>query len=162
MIFKWKTYPIDNRYEVSSGGEVRHRRSKKLRRPYMMKNGYLALTFKIGKKYTHQLVHRMVAETFKGSGKNLEVSHLNGNRKDNRAINLLYETHQKNMQRMWGHKTDCTGERASFAILTWKKVNKIRALRGNLSATKIAKKYGISWSMVYRIWSNRAWREDRR
>jgi len=46
---------------------------------------------------TVQFVHRMVAETFLARKKGCNVvDHINGNKKDNRSINLRWATHQQN------------------------------------------------------------------
>lgn len=61
------------------------------------KNGYIKVNlFKEG-KYKTCLVHRLVADTFLDNTHNLpQVDHINGDRTDNRVINLRYTDKQSN------------------------------------------------------------------
>lgn len=68
-----------------------------------MKNGtkgYAIVTLSKNGIKNKVLVHRIVYETFNGSiEKGLVIDHLNGNKQDNRLINLEKCTHQENTKR---------------------------------------------------------------
>lgn len=96
----WKPIPDYQNYEVSNLGNVRSLKSNKVLKPLTRSHGYLAVFLykkgcgEHGKQYS---VHRLVAEAFceKPEGKN-EVNHLNENKQDNRAENLMWCTKQEN------------------------------------------------------------------
>lgn len=94
----WKPiYGYENSYEVSTEGNVRSR--KGLLKPQPRRHGYLAVwLYKKGDPRGRQFsVHRLVAEAFceKKDGQT-EVNHLNEDKQDNRAVNLVWCTKSEN------------------------------------------------------------------
>lgn len=62
-------------------------------------SGYLTATLSKGGKSKSVFVHRLVAETFIVNPNLLsEVNHINGNKQDNRAVNLEWISHSGNQQ----------------------------------------------------------------
>ncbi|MBK6483221.1 MAG: HNH endonuclease [Chitinophagaceae bacterium] len=113
------------------------------------------------------LVHRMVAETFckKPSAKHLFVIHLDHNRLNNRAKNLVWATkeqmemHQQKSPHVKAAKKAMVGRRAGTYSLNEAKVKVIKRLLGKGKATKegIAAQFGISSTQVKRIERGENW-----
>lgn len=105
-------------------------------------------------------VHRLVLEAFIGPCPNgHECSHLNGNPRDNRLVNLAYETRADNHARKLQHGTNCNGEKNHESKLTDSEVIEIRNARQNGETLKaIAKRFNVSFSTVGRISRGEDWR----
>lgn len=88
------------------------------------------LTFKAfrGGKHRTIYVHRLVLEAFHGPcPEGMEARHLNGDARDNRAVNLAWGTHQENVQDTIRHGRKARGVACSFAKLTEEDLKVIRA-----------------------------------
>ena len=111
----WKDIPgYEGAYQASSLGRIRsmdryssyltaggHRSVRRLQgrilRPCPSTSGYLHLRFCRGGRNLQ--VHQLVMLTFAGPcPAGMEVMHRNGNRQDNRLVNLCYGTHQTNVR----------------------------------------------------------------
>lgn len=102
MIEHWK--PINDRYEVSDLGRVRNFKTGHLITDIDHGNGYRYVTFVVDGKHRNYYVHRLVAEAFlpRSAGRDV-VDHLNFNRADNRAENLIWCTQKENTRRSAHH-----------------------------------------------------------
>ena len=161
-------------YEVSDLGNVRvldrickgTRGSDVLRKGKLMDinalgfgNGYkhIGLT-KEGKKKRF-FIHSLVIAAFIGSRpEGMDVSHKNGCRDDNRAVNLCYESHIENMARMHVHGTVACGTKRYNAKLTDEIVVQMRNLRDAVSITALAKQFGIAYQTAYAAINGRSWK----
>lgn len=153
----WKTYPNDERYEVSDKGLVRMK-GRSPRKPSVTPTGYHVVVFSIpGKRPKGRYVHRMVMETFVGPcPKGHETSHLNGDNSDNRLKNLKYETPKENQARKVQHGTDYSGARNPAAKLTESQIVKIRA--SEESESVLAKRMGVSRATIGRARRRESWK----
>ena len=153
----WKTYQKDQRYEVSLLGQVRMK-GKTARKPSVTPTGYHVIVFSVpSKKHVGRYVHRMVMETFVGPCPDkMEVSHLNGDKSDNRLVNLRYESAKDNHARKIEHKTDFNGARNPAARLTMHQVKEIR--ESNSPQSVFAKKFGVSVATIGRARRGESWR----
>lgn len=91
----WIGY-FDNTYQVSEEGQIRHRRSKRVLKPYLNKTGWHSVSI-YGQKVN---VCRIVALTLlpRIVCQKHKVLHLNGDKLDNRPCNLQW-TSQSQLQR---------------------------------------------------------------
>ena len=91
---EWKTIIGYENYEVSNTGKIKNKKSGKILKPIIMKNGYARVSL----KQKVCLIHRLVLQTFLPTeDKRLEVNHKNHNRTDNFLENLEWVTHFENM-----------------------------------------------------------------
>lgn len=169
----WKVIPSHPYYLVSSLGRV-CARSRAVR--FLNKNGkeflrqkrerlislntqnggYLVAHLHSDNVRTARTVHSLVAEVFIGERPSLEdVCHLNGNRKDNRAINLKYDTRSNNIQDSRFHGT--YWRRLGGAKLSKSEVIKIRKLKGKISGAELSRRYGVHGDCICKIWRGDTW-----
>lgn len=94
----WKPVKgFENLYEVSNLGNVRNANGR-MRKPFMIHQGYLMIDLFHNYKRIHARVNRLVAEAFIPNPENkTEVNHKNGNKTDNRAENLEWASKSENM-----------------------------------------------------------------
>lgn len=107
-IEEWKQIKEFPRYYISSNGRVKSfvRSKEIILKPTNTNAGYQIIKLynkNIEPKEKTIRLHRLVAQYFvKGFSAEIEVHHINGNRKDNRAENLQCLTRQQHQQK---HKT---------------------------------------------------------
>lgn len=107
----WKRCDDANIYEASNEGRIRNRRTGKIMKTHINRQGYESLQIRIDGKPVVKRVHRLVAEAFHG-GKHpgLDVNHIDGNKRNNRPENLEFCTRQENTRHSydiglsWSHK----------------------------------------------------------
>jgi hypothetical protein len=109
----------------------------------------------IGKpKYIRRLVSRLVCEAFYGiAPEGDEASHLNGDHTDNRAKNLVWESHKENEARKWGHGTMVHGPSHKNSPLSEEDVYLICNLlrTTNIRIKEIADYFNVSDATVRNI-----------
>lgn len=94
---EWRVVKEYDRYEVNQLGEIRHRQRKKVLTPRYNKGGYGYVNFNINGHRTNFAIHRIVANAFIPNPEHkLEVNHIDGNTKNNRADNLEWATSSEN------------------------------------------------------------------
>jgi len=170
ILERWKpVVGYEGLYEVSDQGRVKSLPGQRwngkvwikkqgcFRRLSTGKHGYLVVDLKhLGKRKTFT-VHTLVLTAFIGprpEGK--ECRHLNGNRADARLCNLRWGTPSENTEDKRRHKTLCQGENHASSKLTEADIRKIRELdAGN---TDIAKKFGVSQSLISMIRTRKKWK----
>lgn len=82
---EWVSVPGFTGYEVSDQGHVRNKNGKLLRQHPAARNA--GFYVRLGK--TTRLVHKLVLLAFRGPSKQ-RITHINGNKLDNRLSNLCY------------------------------------------------------------------------
>lgn len=87
----WKVFRNGD-YLVSNYGKVKNIKTKYVTYGFLEDCGYRSIKIK-GKRF---LIHRMVYECFVSPDFE-EINHINGNKEDNRVVNLESVTHKENM-----------------------------------------------------------------
>lgn len=162
MIEKWIPCEVDPRYEASNLGRIRNASTRRIRKPSNAGEGYHSIIVYRNKRYIGYYVHHLVARAFLGPmPEGQEVSHKNGDKTDNRAINLIYETHSENLCRKAEHGTVVQGVKHPMAKLTPQLVSAMRTERNNGEKVKdLAIKYGISQQQASRICLGYDWKGE--
>lgn len=94
---EWRIVQEYDHYEVNELGQIRHRDRRKILSPRSNPGGYQYVNFKINGKGHNFAVHRIVANAFVPNPNQYpEVNHINGDKTDNRAINLEWVTSSEN------------------------------------------------------------------
>jgi len=106
------------------------------------------------------LVHRLVAECFVSNpqGKNV-VHHLDGDKGNDCASNLVWTTRQENTQRATADGLMPRGEMHGCSKLVTKQIQAIRLeySKGQTSQYKLAKQYNVSQCQIWRIVHRKSW-----
>ena len=169
---QWRAIPGHEGYQASDAGRVRSTdrflddgryRCGTVLKPWLAGEGYeyvsLGKGFKTG-------VHRMVALAFHGAPPigRPEAAHLNGNRRDNRAHNIVWASRSENEQHKLVHGTYFNRPRFvgidhHKAKLTEADVFQIRraAVRKRGELGELAAAYGVSPSTIGRVVSRSSW-----
>jgi hypothetical protein len=165
MNYECKTIPGYENYECDIFGNVwslNYNKTKKRRKlkAAIDRNGYLYLNLCKNNKRRTQRVHRLVMLTFCGAS-DLQVNHIDGNKKNNNLLNLEYCTGSENI--LHAFRTGLAsnkGENNTRAKLTDKNVIEIKTellnyKRGMISA--LAKKYGVNPETIGGIKRGERW-----
>jgi hypothetical protein len=105
----------------------------------------------------HRYIHALVTEAFIGPYPHeQEVRHKDGNRLNNNLDNLEYGTHLENGADTIKHGRTTYGERNTNAKLSEEQVFYI--LESTLSASVLAKQFGVNQDNIYAIRTRKAWR----
>lgn len=84
-------------YEVSSEGRIRNSKTGRILKTFPNPKGYEQLTLRRDKQQLTRPVHRLVADSFyDGEHEGLDVNHIDGNKKNNRVVNLEWCTRKEN------------------------------------------------------------------
>lgn len=121
--------------------------------------GYLSVHLSKENVRKHPRVNRLVAIAYIPNPENKpEVGHVFGNKQDNRAVSLKWETRLENMQHAFrtGLITSIKGEDSKSSKLTEKEVLEIRA--SSLSQKELAKIYNCDPSNIRRINLRLTWK----
>lgn len=95
-----KHHDLDHRILVNQRGEV-YNATTCCTVPQRDKNGYKVVVLKTGGRYKTIGVHRLVCDAFHGAppSPKHQPDHINGDRSDNRPINLEWVTPKENIRR---------------------------------------------------------------
>ena len=104
-------------------------------------------------------VHSIVAEAFIGPLKDGEcVCHVNGNSRDNRLINLRYDTYSGNMLDKKTHGTNQDGEAHYKHILTESQARYVIDMKGKKTCSELSNELGVSISTISKINTGKNWK----
>jgi len=155
----WRDIPGFPDYQASDLGRIRSckRGSWQVLRPTQHSNtGYLVVSPRVAGRYVARSVHRLIAATFLGEAGGRDVNHINGDKTNNALRNLEYVSRGDNHRHAYR-----TGLRGPVGRkLTDEQVGRIAALKGTTTQKDIARRFGVSRSVVSRI--HRGKRQARR
>lgn len=155
---EWRAVPgFEGLYEVSSEGRVRSwtRVSRgAFLRPGRASNGYDTVTLG-GESRT---VHSLVLTAFRGPAEGRIGRHLDGNRSRSVLSNLEWGTYAENQADARAHGTRVLGEKYPTAKLTDGAAREIRRLKGAVSQSALAARYGVSPAAVQAVHDGRTWK----
>lgn len=147
-------------YEVSDLGRIRSTRTGRIWQPRPNRKGYLWLRLRLNDgQRASRAVHRLVLETFKPSHLAEQVTdHINGDKTDNRLINLEWVTVSENNRRA-ASRGAYRGEQNGRAKLSEQDVRTLRSLRWQTgqSYSALARLFNISNSQAKRIINGERW-----
>lgn len=148
-------------YQVSDQGRVRQGRGVYSRVLSQTKTnvGYLVVSLSDGTGFKRKYVHRLVAEAFMPDhAKGAEVNHINGDKTDNRLVNLEWVTHRENMQHARNVLKRWQGRRNLYARkLTDDDVMAIRS--SNETQQALADRYGVSQVAIHNVKVGKTYKE---
>lgn len=132
------------------------------------KRGYVTVAILKNGKYNYFLLHRLVALTFIPNPLNLpEVNHIGkypdgreGNKLDNRAISLEWNTRKENMNHAKENGLlvpTRKGEDSNLSKLTEKEVLEIRNKANTFSGVELSKQYNVSTALISMIINKKIW-----
>lgn len=164
-----------NYYEVSNLGRVRslervvirsngrpHRIRERILKQAIDPNGYYRCGLSMNKKLYTYKVHRLVADAFcKKYLTKKEVNHINGNKKDNRAINLEWVNRSENVKHSYnnGLQKPMRGEINPTAKIKETQALEIKKRIKNKEKLKsISREMKVSYNIVKDISRNRTWK----
>lgn len=92
----WKDIKGTAKYQVSNLGRVKNKNTGRILKTYKG-DRYLSVALQDRGELQRRTVHRLVAEAFLGEhAEDAQVNHINGNRHDNRLVNLEWSDASKN------------------------------------------------------------------
>lgn len=100
----WKTCRQNENYTVSNLGRVYSQRRHKILSPKVNHDGYLRIQLYEHNQCEFVGIHRLIATAFCPNPHDKPVvNHINGNKQDNRAVNLEWVTQSENIRHAWGN-----------------------------------------------------------
>ena len=153
---EWRVIPSRPDYLVSDLGDVRHKNSSVIRKPYITDRGYIAVSARNReqKRNVPIMVHIAVAEAFIGPRPTgFETRHWDGDPGNNRRENIIYGTAKQNAEDRERHERTARGEKNGNAKLPDVYVGYIRHfyLAHHVFQRKLAKAFHISQAQVWNI-----------
>lgn len=156
-------------YMISNLGNVKsltkyagvNYRKEHILKPAINKHGYHRVLLSKDNKHSQKPIHRLVAIAFIPNPENKpEVNHVWGNKGDNRATSLEWNTTTENNNHALNTKLRImpNGESCYNSKLTESQVKKIKELRGVYSQKEIAKTFNVSQTLISKIFLNRTWK----
>ena len=175
MTEQWRAVPgWEGLYEVSDLGRVRSldrltrpggrgRGQRRRGRVLVLRptaKGYRSVSLCSEAGQRTRLVHHLVLDAFVGTKMpGQECRHLNGDRADNRLVNLAWGTSAENHNDTVRHGRTTQGERNPMAKLSEADVRAIRAARARgESQRSVATRFGITPTLVSQIDRRVVWR----
>ena len=160
LITKCK-YNLKFNYYITDDGKVWSERTQKYLSFQYDKNGYVKVQMRSTDNKSHRYsIHRLVLENFKPveNMENLQVNHIDGNKKNNNLANLEWTTSEENIRHAIDNNLRATINGASK--LTPEQVIEIyrRATNGERNID-LGKEFNIHPDQVGRIKNKKSWKE---
>ena len=154
-------YNLKFNYYITDDGKVWSERTQKYLSFQYDKNGYVKVQMRSTDNKSHRYsIHRLVLENFKPveNMENLQVNHIDGNKKNNNLTNLEWTTSEENIRHAIDNNLRATINGASK--LTPEQVIEIyrRATNGERNID-LGKEFNIYPDQVGRIKNKKSWKE---
>ena len=154
-------YNLKFNYYITDDGKVWSERTQKYLSFQYDKNGYVKVQMRSTDNKSHRYsIHRLVLENFKPveNMENLQVNHIDGNKKNNNLTNLEWTTSEENIRHAIDNNLRVTINGASK--LTPEQVIEIyrRATNGERNID-LGKEFNIHPDQVGRIKNKKSWKE---
>lgn len=153
--------PYSDRYEVSSEGHIRNRKTKRILREFIGSDGYLRTQFD-GKT---RLIHRVVAKVFLENLYNLpEVNHIDGNKTNNSIQNLEWCDRNYNLKHAYeiglrsAKRTHNSRSKLSEDDVAYIRKNYIPRDK-DYGAKSLSKHFGVAHQTICAVVSEQNWKE---
>lgn len=155
------THPEFPHYLVSPAGRVFSVRSGRFLKPCRVGEYLGQMITHVDGRIVKRYMHRLVLEAIVGPcPPGMQARHLNGDRHDNSATNLVWGTKRENEADKVFHGTAPCGTRNGMAKLTWRQARQVRALvRAGTVQRRVAAQLGVSPMTISRIVRGESWRE---
>jgi len=157
----WIQHPIYQDYYFSDDGRAMSNKKgkyKELKGTKCGQQAYRAIAVDGVKKI---YIHRAVCELFHGAQPDgHQCRHLDGDKYNNKANNLIWGTPKENNADKVSHGTVTNGEKNSMAKLKNEQVEAMREIRATtgLSFKKISKQFNVSTMTAFRAITKRSWK----
>ncbi len=156
----WKPIPSAPNYEASDAGDIR-RIGKSQPLVSVPNFGYPRVCLRVNGRNRNGRVHRLVAEAFLGPS-DMEVNHKNGDKTDNRLVNLEYCTRAYNAahaaSEIGAYKR---GSAVATSRLTERDIPVIWDMReGGAHLHQIAAHFEVSVGCVCFVLNGGSWRKE--
>jgi hypothetical protein len=149
-------------YEVSTEGRLWSVCRKRIKRPYVRKNGYVQHTLTRGGRQRSHYLHRLVVEAFRGSiPEGLQCNHKSGVKGDCRLSNLEVVTRRANMAhaRRMGLLRPLAGVLNGRATVSEAQVLAMRRMHeAGQTVRQIAEEMQVPWGLAYKAIRRITWR----
>lgn len=157
----WKQIPFEPMYEVSDLGQVRNKKTQRVKSLRYDKYGYQRVTlYPSGKTYS---IHRLVLRTFDPDGMlpDLQVNHIDNIKTNNSRVNLEWSTVKENCNHR--ERFLCplrvSGSRNPMVKITEQMAWDIKYCNpGYRNNRQLGDLFGVSSEVVRRIRSNERWK----
>lgn len=152
---------LSKNYQVSNLGNVRKifkNGNVKVKKKFILNNGYEVAHLQINGKIGTRLVHRLVALAFIPNPENKpQVNHKNGIKTDNKADNLEWNTAKENTNHSFANKLQIPllGSQNGTSKLTETQVLDIR--KDKRKNIELAEYYNVSDSLICMIKKRKIW-----
>ena len=151
----WKKCFQNENYSVSNTGKVRYDATGNIKKNQVDRYGYEKVNLYDKSKCITVSIHRLVLTNFTENDNkdNLQVNHIDFNRRNNNLENLEWVTPKENIQytRKHGRGANCKGIKASMAKLTTQQVCEIAESWDCKSNVVLAKEYNVGISCIENI-----------
>lgn len=157
---QWLTVAgFEGYYEVSDLGRVRSVRAGRCLKACIGASGYEQVDLSLHGKARSVNVHQLVATAFLGPAKpGMQVCHSDGDRRNNRALNLRYGTPAENNADKARHGTTVRGAANNKAKLSAEDVIVVRHLAAaGMAHRSIAQRFGVSRPAISYVVRRETW-----
>lgn len=154
MSEEWKPIKGAESYEISSYGKVWSiKRGGRIMRPSSTNSGYDMVQLFCNGLYKQVYIHRIVAQNFlANTEKKKYVNHIDADKRNNKASNLEWVTHEENTKH-YREMVKCGQviRKEKGKKLTVVAINEIVNNKDNLTIDELSIKYNRHYTTIWRI-----------